>query len=339
MSLNKNWTALIKPEKFVLEKVSCNTAKVVISPLEKGFGVTIGNALRRVLLSSIQGYAIVGVRIPGATHEFASIPEIKEDMMEIILNLKSVNLSIENQEQLYVTCTVQGPCDVKASVFEENGVKVFNPDQHICTVTGNTEIQIGVLCRRGHGYVPAESFYQKDIELAQKVVWIDALFSPIHKVAFKVSSVRVGQKMDYDKLTLDIESDGSVDPEMAVGLAAKILQEQLQTLIPFDTQDSDKQEKSQQKLQFSHALLKKVEELDMSVRSHNCLKNANIVYVGDLVTKTEAEMLKTPNFGRKSLSEIKEMLSVLELDFGMSVPTWPPANLEELAKKHKENNF
>jgi DNA-directed RNA polymerase subunit alpha len=340
MSIAKNWTNTIKPDKVLFEELGRGVSKITISPLERGFGTTIGNSLRRVLLSSIRGSAIVAVEVAGILHEFSSVPGMHEDMVNLILNLKAIGIRLEGEEHKSIHLKLKGPSKVLASALGvEKQVIVLTPNQEICTITDSREIEMTIVCDQGKGYVPAEVLQESSVEKKPGRIWIDAVFSPIKKVSFKVEETRVGQKIGYDKLLMYIESNGSVSAETALGLAAKVLQDQLQPLISFDLASEEEAHPKKRELPFDPVLLKKVDELDMSVRSQNCLKNVNIIYMGDLVTKTEAEMLKTPNFGRKSLNEIKEMLTSLGLHFGMLIPQWPPENLEEMTKQHKDECF
>jgi DNA-directed RNA polymerase subunit alpha len=341
MSINKHWTSLIKPEKIQFEKVDGHVDKITIAPLERGFGTTIGNALRRVLLSSLHGSAIVAVQIPGILHEFSSISGVEEDMINLVLNLKATKIKLNTKTKKQIALQFFGPKVISAKDLEvDDQIVILNPDHHICTITEEKEVRMYLTCDNGKGYVTADSLRANEHgETTPGMIWIDALFSPINKVSFKVDEARVGQKIGYDKLVIYIESSGALSAEIALGLAAKILQDQLQTFISFDVEIQEESNIKDSKPPFDLAILKKLDGIDMTVRSQNCLKNANIVYVGDLVVKTEAEMLKTPNFGRKSLNEIREVLSSLGLKFGMKIPEWPPENLEDLAQKYKTDCF
>ena len=333
-SLSANWNALIKPNKIIVESSEGNNkAVLVVEPLDPGLGLTLANALRRVLLSSLQGAAITSVKIDGVVHEFSSIEGVKEDVTDIILNLKSIVLKLNESDRKRITLNAVGPCVVTAAMIETgHDVEVYNKDQVICTLSDGARLNMEMVCQVGKGYVQASSHRLKDDAIG--VIPIDAIFSPVKKVNYRIENSRVGQVTDYDKLILDVETYGTITPEMAVGLAARILQEQLSLFIVFEEEKADELEQAEE-LQFDVNLLRKVDELELSVRSQNCLKNDNIVYIGDLVVKTEAEMLKTPNFGRKSLNEIKEILSNMNISFGMHVPAWPPENIEELAKKYE----
>lgn len=336
LSLNKNWSSLIKPAKLVLgdERNNINIAKIVAEPLERGFGLTLGNALRRILLSSLQGAAITSVKIPGVVHEFSAIPGVKEDVVDVVLNLKSVVVRMHVAEKKLLRLKATGPCEVTAGMIESgHDVEILNPSHVICTLAKGATLDMELTVETGKGYVPAQLARDQDLPIG--VIPIDSLFSPVAQVAYKVEHTRVGQVTDYDKLIMTVETNGSITPEMAVALAARILQDQLQLFITFDDAEEEKEEKLEE-LPFNPVLLKKVDELELSVRSQNCLKNDNIVYIGDLVSKTEAEMLKTPNFGRKSLNEIKEILSSFNLKFGMDIEGWPPENLEMLSKKYED---
>lgn len=333
--LQKNWKALIKPTKLDIQPDSRNAsvATIVAEPLERGFGYTLGNALRRVLLSSLQGAAVTSVKIDGVLHEFSSVAGVREDVVNIILNLKDLRLKVHSPEKKRITLTANGPGEVTAGMIQTgHDVEVLNPDLVICTLDRNAKVHMEMTVETGNGYVPAAQNRPSDAPIG--LVPVDALFSPVRNVAYKVEHARVGQITDYDKLIMKIETDGSINPDDAVALAARILQDQLQLFINFELKEEEvKQTEDKDELKFNPNLLKKVEELELSVRSANCLKNDNIVYIGDLVQKTESEMLKTPNFGRKSLNEIKEVLMNMGLKFGMEVSGWPPENIEELARK------
>jgi DNA-directed RNA polymerase subunit alpha len=337
LSINKNWNSLIKPLKIICadsgmdDKI--NVANIVVEPLERGFGLTLGNALRRILLSSLQGAAITAMKIPGVVHEFSSKSGVKEDVIDLILNVKNIAIRMHSLEKRIIRLNAKGPCVVTAGMIETSSdVEILNPDQKICTLSKDAELEIEFYCETGRGYVPASSAKEKDLPIG--VVTIDALFSPVKKVSYKVEDARVGQVTDYDKLIMTVETNGSITPEMAIALSARILQDQLDLFVTFE-EEEEKAEVSRE-LEFNPVLLKKVSHLELSVRSQNCLQNDNIVYIGDLVIKTEAEMLKTQNFGRKSLNEIKEILSKFNLKFGMEIPGWPPENVEELAKKYED---
>lgn len=333
VQLSKNWNELIKPAKLMVRNDQSNIAEIIVEPLESGFGLTIGNALRRILLSSLQGAAITAINIDGVVHEFSTIPGVKEDVTDIILNLKSVVLRMDNSDRKKLTLDVTGPCVVTAGMIETgHDVEILNKDHVLCTLAEGAVLNVELTCHTGKGYVPASAMRKQDDPIG--LIPIDALFSPVKKAFYKVEDTRVGQVTDYDKLILTVETDGTITPELAVGLAARIIQDQLQLFIAFE-EIKEEGALEAEELKFDPNLLRKVDELELSVRSQNCLKNDNIVYIGDLVIKTEGEMLKTPNFGRKSLNEIKEVLGNMNLSFGMTIPEWPPEKIEELAKKYE----
>ncbi len=335
--LQKNWQDLIKPTKLeVMPGRDRNkVATVVAEPLERGFGMTLGNALRRVLLSSLQGAAIKTVQIDGVLHEFSSIPSVREDVTNIILNIKEIALRIHSEGVKRMVLKKEGGGPARAKDIEVGSdVEILNPEHVICTLDQGASIRMEFTADMGKGYVPAERNRPEDAPIG--LIPVDSLYSPVKKVSYKVENTREGQILDYDKLTMTVETDGSVKPEDAVALAARILQDQLTVFINFEEPTKAVEEARHPELAFNAALLKKVDELELSVRSANCLKNDNIVYIGDLIQKTEAEMLRTPNFGRKSLNEIKEVLASMGLHLGMEVPNWPPDNIEELAKRFED---
>ncbi len=335
--LQKNWQDLIKPNKLeVMPGRDRNkVATVVAEPLERGFGMTLGNALRRVLLSSLQGAAIKTVQIDGVLHEFSSIPSVREDVTNIILNIKEIALRIHSEGVKRMVLKKEGGGPACAKDIEAGSdVEILNPEHVICTLDQGASIRMEFTADIGKGYVPAERNRPEDAPIG--LIPVDSLYSPVKKVSYKVENTREGQILDYDKLTMTVETDGSVKPEDAVALAARILQDQLAVFINFEEPTKAVEETRHPELAFNAALLKKVDELELSVRSANCLKNDNIVYIGDLIQKTEAEMLRTPNFGRKSLNEIKEVLASMGLHLGMEVPNWPPDNIEELAKRFED---
>lgn len=340
MSIQKNWQALIKPAGVVVRPgVDARfLATIVVEPLERGFGLTIGNALRRVLLSSLQGAAVTGVQIDGVLHEFSSIPGVREDVSDIILNIKELSLRVDTATPRRVVARKTGPGPLTAGDIQLlAGIEVLNPALVLCTLDKEVELRIEFFVGSGKGYVPASQNRPEDAPIG--FLPVDALYSPVRKVSYKVEKTREGQVLDYDRLLLTLETNGSVTPEDAVAIAARILQEQLSAFINFEEPEKMSREEASPKLAFNPALLKRVEELELSVRSANCLKNDNIIYIGDLIQKTEAEMLRTPNFGRKSLNEIKEVLAQIGLSFGMTVPDWPPENIQELIKRYEENGF
>ncbi len=328
------WDNLIKPGKLDVRysDPKLRDATIVIEPLERGFGTTLGNALRRVLLSSIRGSAITAVKIDGVPHEFSTIPGVREDVTEIILNLKSLGVKHHAQQPKRVRISASGPMTVRAKDIEcSSEVEVLDPEHIICTLEDGAKLNMELTVDSGKGYVQALS--QEEALSSIGHISIDALYSPIKLVDFKVEQTRVGQKTDYDKLILTVKTDGSIRPDDAVSQASVILRDHFNNFVNFDDIDISASENEEDDLPFNKNLLRKVEELELSVRSANCLKNENIFYIGDLIQRTEADMLRTPNFGRKSLNEIKALLGVMGLSFGMEAPGWPPENLDELSKK------
>jgi DNA-directed RNA polymerase subunit alpha len=338
VTIQKNWQELIRPNKLQVTPGSDATrfATVVAEPLERGFGQTLGNALRRILLSSLQGAAVQSVHIDGVLHEFSSIAGVREDVTDIVLNIKDISIKMQGEGPKRMVVKKSGPGVVTAGDIQTVGdVVVLNPDLVLCTLDDGAEIRMEFTVTTGKGYVAAERNRPEDAPIG--LIPVDSLFSPVKKVSYKVENTREGQILDYDKLTMDIETDGSVKPEDTVALAARIVQDQLSVFVNFEEPKKEQTFERQPELVFNAALLKKVDELELSVRSANCLKNDNIVYIGDLIQKTEAEMLRTPNFGRKSLNEIKEVLASMGLHLGMEVPDWPPENIEELAKRFEDH--
>ncbi len=335
--LQKNWTELIKPKGLKIEPGvdPDRGATIVVQPLERGFGLTLGNALRRVLLSSLQGAAVTSIHVDGVLHEFSSLPGVLEDVTEIVLNIKSLALRLHAEGPKRMRLKVKGPGAVTAKDVEGGpDIEVLNPDLHLMTLDKGAEVSMELTVESGKGYVPAAQNRAEDAPIG--LIPVDAIYSPVRKVSYKVDNARVGQTTDLDKLSLLVETNGTVTPEDAVALAARILQDQLQAYINFEEPVEREIEEQAGDLPFNRNLLRKVDELELSVRSANCLKNDNIIYIGDLVQKTETEMLRTPNFGRKSLNEIKEVLAQMGLHLGMEIPDWPPENIEELAKKLEE---
>ena len=324
--ISKNWSDLIMPKTLLVDRESLSPTygKFVGEPFERGFGITIGNALRRVLLSSIKGAAFTRLKIDGVLHEFTSIPEVAEDVTDIILNLKEVRVKMDQWEQKVCTVDVKGPITVNAGQIQTDGtVHILNPDQLIATVSDRGHLRMEITVDRGRGYIPAEQ--NKDPESEVGVIPIDSIFSPIRKVNYQVTNARVGQMTDYDKLTLEVWTDGSIHPEDAVAYASKILKEQLAIFINFPEEDlGAEEERNEEQERLLETLNRSVDELELSVRSANCLENADIHFIGELVQKTEAEMLKTKNFGRKSLKEIKDILSEMGLSLGMKLDSWSP---------------
>ena len=335
--LQKNWMELIKPSKMDVnvQENDGRKGRLIAEPLERGFGLTLGNAIRRVLLSSLQGAAITSVKIKGVVHEFSTIPGVKEDLTDILLNLKSIAVKVHSPGLKKMYIKANGSGEIRAGNFEtDSETEIMNKDQLIMTLDANADVEIEANIETGKGYVSAE-IAEDDNKIIGEIK-LDAMFSPVIKATYKIENSRVGQVTDYDKLIFDVETNGVVSPDDAIALSSRILQDQLQAFINFDEPEVQNDQDSTEKLSFNSNLLKKVEELELSVRSANCLKNDNIIYIGDLVQKTESEMLRTPNFGRKSLNEIKEVLTQMELGLGMSVPDWPPENIDELAKKYED---
>ncbi len=333
--INKNWKGLIKPKKieFSKQKDSFNSAQLVAEPLESGYGQTLGNMLRRVLLSSIRGAAVTSIKIEGITHEFSSIPGIIEDVTEIILNIKQLAIKLNDVESSKIYIKADGPKEIKAGDIDCGAhVEVLNKDLHICTLDSKAKINMTLNVDEGKGYVPAVK-HSNGEDAPLGTIFIDSFFSPVRKVSFKVENSRVGQVTDYDKLIMQIETNGSVIPEDSVAYAARIIDEQLKMFINFEDPVEEVVTPTKEEPQLNVNLLRKVEELELSVRSANCLKNDEIIYIGDLVQKTESEMLRTPNFGRKSLNEIKEILATMTLELGMKIEGWPPENIEDIRKK------
>ncbi len=335
--IQKNWQELIKPSKLQIEPGAdpLRVATVIAEPLERGFGMTLGNSLRRVLLSSLQGAAVTALQIEGVLHEFSSVPGVREDVTDIILNIKNLGLRMHGEGPKRMQLRAAGPGEVKAGMIETgHDIEIMDPELVLCTLDEGAKLAIEFTVESGKGYVPASQNRPEDSPIG--LIPIDAIFSPVRKVAYKVENTRVGQVTDYDRLLMVVETNGAVTPEDAVALAARIQQDQLQLFINFEEPTQAVEEEKRDDLPFNKNLLKKVDELELSVRSANCLKNDNIIYIGDLVQKSEAEMLRTPNFGRKSLNEIKEVLSTMSLHLGMEIPNWPPENIEDLAKKLEE---
>ncbi|MCK5514124.1 MAG: DNA-directed RNA polymerase subunit alpha [Deltaproteobacteria bacterium] len=333
--MHRNWQGLAKPKRLEPEEETLTDfyGKFTAEPLERGFGITIGNSLRRILLSSIQGSAITSVRIKGILHEFSTIPGVREDVTDIILNLKEIRLKLfsEGPEVIKIKGQKEGEIQAK-DIITTNNIEILNPDLHIATLSKDTELDMELVVRRGKGYVPAEN--NKEDGQPVGTIPIDAIFSPIRKVNYNITHARVGQITDYDRLILEVWTDGSVRPDDAIAYAARIFQDQLTGFINFEEEPiSMGPEPVEDKPKFNENLYRSIEELELSVRSSNCLKNANIKYIWELVQKTEAEMLKTKNFGRKSLNEIKEILNEMGLSLGMKLESFPPAVEKEEEKK------
>ena len=333
--IQKNWQELIKPNKIDFSSKGRTLTTLVAEPLERGFGLTLGNALRRVLLSSLRGAAVTSVQIDGVLHEFSSIAGVREDVTDIVLNIKEIAIKMEGDGPKRMVVRKQGPGAVLAGDIQTVGdVEILNPDHVICTLDEGAEIRMEFTVDTGKGYVPADRNRAEDAPIG--LIPVDSLYSPVKKVSYRVENTRHGEELDKDKLTMTIETNGSITGEDAVAFAARILQDQLGLFVNFDEPQKEIAQEAVTELAFNPALLKKVDELELSVRSANCLKNDNIVYIGDLIQKTEAEMLRTPNFGRKSLNEIKEVLAAMGLHLGMEVADWPPENIEDLAKRYED---
>ena len=336
--IQKNWQELIKPNKLEVQSGHDprRMATLVAEPLERGFGLTLGNSLRRILLSSLQGAAITSVHIDGVLHEFSSIPGVREDVTDIILNIKDIAIKMQGEGPKRMILKKQGPGAVVAGDIQVTGdIQVLNSNLVLCTLDEGAEIRMEFTANTGKGYVPADRNRTEDAPIG--LIPIDSIYSPVKKVSYRVENTREGQILDYDKLTMIVETNGAISPEDSVAYSARILQDQLNVFVNFEEPRREEATPSIPELAFNPALLKKVDELELSVRSANCLKNDNIVYIGDLIQKSEAEMLRTPNFGRKSLNEIKEVLAQMGLHLGMEVPGWPPENIEELAKRFEEH--
>ncbi|WP_375460227.1 DNA-directed RNA polymerase subunit alpha [uncultured Enterovirga sp.] len=336
--IQKNWKELTRPDKLQISAGDDpkRTATMVAGPLERGFGTTLGNALRRVLLSSLQGAAVTAVHIDGVLHEFSSIPGVREDVTDIVLNVKTIAIRMTGDTSKRLTLRKTGPGTVTAGDINTTGdIQILNPELVLCTLDEAAEIRMEFTVTSGKGYVPSERNRPEDAPIG--LIPVDSLFSPVRKVSYRVENTREGQDLDKDKLTMVVETNGAVTPEDAVAYAARIIQDQLSVFVNFEEPRREEAQTLAPQLPFNPALLKKVDELELSVRSANCLKNDNIVYIGDLIQKSEGEMLRTPNFGRKSLNEIKEVLAGMGLHLGMEVPGWPPENIDDLAKRFEEH--
>ncbi len=334
LAMQRNWQLLRKPEKLDIEPGAddMRAATIIAEPLERGFGVTLGNALRRILLSSLHGAAVTSVRIDGVLHEFSSIAGVREDVTDIVLNIKQIAVRMHGDGPKRMTLTAKGPGEVTAGQIQVgHDIEIMNPDLVLCTLDDGATLGMEFTVDVGRGYVAASANRPEDAPIG--LIPVDAIYSPVRRVSYRIEPTRVGQVTDYDRLILQIETNGAVTPEDSVALAARILQDQLGMFINFEEPQRLRSEELRPELPFNPNLLRKVDELELSVRSANCLKNDNIVYIGDLVQKSEQEMLRTPNFGRKSLNEIKEVLTAMGLSLGMSVPDWPPENIEDLVKR------
>ena len=335
---SKNWRNLIRPKGIEIDEGTHtrNYGKFVCEPLERGFGITVGNSLRRILLSSLQGAAIVLVRIDGVLHEFSTIPGMFEDVTDILLNLKGVKLRLIDVDEAVVYISKDGGAEINAGCIETHGlVEVLNPGHYIGTLSEGSKFRAEVLVKAGKGYVPAEKSKSEDQQIGD--IPLDAMFSPIEKVNYTVTNARVGQITDYDRLTFEVWTDGSILPEDAIACGAKIVKEQMSPFINFEEEPEPVEEEEEEEEGLNDNLFKPVSELELSVRSANCLKNADITAIGELVQKTEAEMLKTKNFGRKSLNEIKSILEEMGLFLGMELDDFALADKSDLGEKKKED--
>lgn len=335
--IQRNWKELIKPEKIEIKHDGSNrmVGKIVASPLERGFGLTLGNALRRIMLSSLQGAAVTSVQIEGVLHEFSSIEGVREDVTDIILNIKAIAVRMHAEGPKRMRLSAMGPCEVTSGMIEAGAdIEIMNPGLVLCTLDKGAKLNMEMTVGTGKGYRPASQNRPEEAPIG--LIPVDSVFAPVRKVAYEVEDTRVGQNTDYDKLTMVVETNGVISPEDAVAYAARILQDQIAVFINFEEPKEAGANEMVDDLPFNRNLLRKVDELELSVRSANCLKNDNIVYIGDLVQKSEADMLRTPNFGRKSLNEIKEVLTIMGLHLGMEIEGWPPENIEDMAKRVDE---
>ncbi len=322
-------TELLTPRSIDVTQLGANRAKVVLEPLERGFGHTLGNALRRILLSSMPGYAIVEAEIDGVEHEYSSIEGVQEDVIDLLLNLKGLAIVMHGKEETEVTLSVKGPGTVTAGdIQHDSSVEIRNPDHVIANITGNTQLSMRMKVQRGRGYQPADSrFSDEDETRSIGRLHLDASFSPVMRVAYVVDAARVEQRTDLDKLVLDIQTNGTIDPEEAIRRAATILQQQLAVFVDLESEKRSEPEKKDDEI--DPILLRPVDDLELTVRSANCLKAESIYYIGDLIQRTEVELLKTPNLGKKSLTEIKDVLASRGLSLGMRLENWPPASLRK----------
>ncbi len=329
--MHRNWQDLIQPNKVEAEVLTDTYGKFVAKPLERGYGTTIGNSLRRVLLSSINGAAIVAIRVAGVEHEFTTIPGVKEDVTDIVLNLKQVALRYLGESDTTIRLKSSGAGVLKAGDIQTSGdVEILNPDQHIATVGSDGKLDMELVVRHGRGYVSSDLHNTESI--SEGFLSIDSMFAPVRRVAYSVSNVRVGQMTDYDKLSIEVWTNGAVRPDDALAYAAKILKEQLTVFVNFDeSEELERREdaKTDEIPQLNENLFKTVDSLELSVRAANCLENANIKFIGELVTRSENDMLKTKNFGRKSLNEIKDILAEMGLSLGMKIEGFDPSTLRD----------
>jgi DNA-directed RNA polymerase subunit alpha len=335
--MHRHWTDLIKPKELETDDKSLTATygKFYAEPFERGFGATVGNSLRRILLSSLMGAAIVSVRIKGILHEFSTIPGITEDVTDVILNLKEVRLRLLDTEQQTIRIDSKGPKAVQArDIIAGPSVEILNPDQNIATLARDARLEMEMVVKLGRGYVPAERNKEEGVPV--DTISMDAIFSPIRKVNFTVTNARVGQRTDYDRLVFEVWTDGGITPDDAIAYAAKILQDQLQIFINFTEEPQPSRRDESPTTPLNENLYRSVDELEFSVRSQNCLQNADIKYIGELVQKTEQEMLKTKNFGQKSLNEIKEILRGMGLELGMKLDHFPSREEIESRRRARE---
>jgi DNA-directed RNA polymerase subunit alpha len=337
--MSRNWTELIRPRRMEVDEATHTPfyGKFVCEPLERGFGITLGNSLRRVMLSALQGAAITSVRIDSVLHEFSTIPGVKEDVTDLILNLKKVRLKLHTPYAKTIRLEAVAEGEVRAGdIITDETVEIVNPDQILATLSKDGKLSMTMAVEWGKGYVPAE--FNKGEEDPIGTLALDAVFSPIRKVSYNITNARVGRKTDYDKLTLEIWTNGTVYPEDALAQGAKILREQFLVFLNFEEEDKVRhEERPQPPPEINENLFRSVSELELSVRSANCLKNADIKYIGELVQRTESEMLKTKNFGRKSLNEIKEILADMDLQLGMLIPNFPTREELDRMRQEREN--
>lgn len=328
--MQSNWKALVKPQFIEKEDVTPIFGRFIAKPLERGFGTTLGNALRRVLLSSLQGAAVVGLKIDGVEHEFSTVADVAEDVTEIVLNLKALGVWLDGETEKVATIDVAGPKVVIGSDIQCDGsLRVLDPEQVICTVGAGGRFKAELHIRSGKGYVTSESI--KEAGLPVGVIPMDAVFSPVRRVSFSVAETRVGQRSDFNKLVLEVSTNGAVSPEDALAYSAKILKDQVSVFINFQEAEEEAPvaEAVTVDARVNESLYKSVDELELSVRAANCLENAGIRYIGELVMRSESEMLKTKNFGRKTLNEIKDILAEMGLHLGMKIEGFDPARLRE----------
>jgi DNA-directed RNA polymerase subunit alpha len=335
--MHRHWTDLIKPKDLEVDEknLSATYGKFYAEPFERGFGATIGNSLRRTLLASLMGAAIVSVRIKGILHEFSTIPGITEDVTDIILNLKEVRLKLVDSEQQTIRIEAKGARTIQArDISAGPNVEILNPDQHIATLAREAKLDMEMVVKLGRGYVAAEKNKEEGVPV--DTIAMDAIYAPVRKVNFNVTNARVGQRTDYERLVFEVWTDGGVKPDDAVAYAAKILQDQLQIFINFNEEPEPRTRDEAPTTPLNENLYRSVDELEFSVRSQNCLQNADIKYIGELVQKTEQEMLKTKNFGQKSLNEIKEILRGMGLELGMKLDRFPAREEIESRRRTRE---